>query len=113
MKMHSRWLGDGLARVRSGVGLGAECVVEKYVEVIPSLCMLYDSAPEPHLLDFSPLEFARQITLCTSELFRKIRLIEFLKSTSKASKGEWEHQQGQRLQRQPERLPLGAAPAGA
>ena len=50
--------------------------------------MLYDSAPEPHLPDFSPLEFSRRITLFTSELFRKIRLIEFLKSTSNATNDE-------------------------
>ena len=88
MKTHSRWLGAALSRVTSCVGLGAECVVEKYVEVIPSLCMLYDSAPEPHLLDFSPLEFALQITLYTMELFPKIGLIEFLKSMSNATNGE-------------------------
>ena len=74
MKMHWRRLGDEPERVTSGVVLGAESVVEKSVDVIPSLCRLYDSAPEPHLPDFSPLEFARQITLCTSELFRKIRV---------------------------------------
>ena len=44
MKMHSRWLGDELSRVTSGVVLGAESVVEKYVEVIPSLYRFYDSA---------------------------------------------------------------------
>ena len=44
MKMHSRWLGDALPRVTSGVGLGAESVVKKYVDVIPSLYRLYDSA---------------------------------------------------------------------
>ena len=87
MKTHSP-LGEALAGVTSGVDLGVVCVVEKYVEVIPSFCVLDDSAPELHLIDFSPREFARQITLFTSELFRKIRLIDFHKSTSNATKGE-------------------------
>ena len=88
MKTHSP-LGDALAGVTSGVDLGAVCVVEKYVEVIPSFCVLDDSAPELHLIDFSPLEFARQTTPYTSELFRKIRLNAFLKSTSNSTNGEF------------------------
>ena len=88
MKTHSRWLGDALARVTSGVGMGAECVAEKYIEVISSLFVLNDSALEPHLLDFSPLELARQTTFYTSDLFPKIRLFEFLKSTSNATNDE-------------------------
>ncbi|KAL7714813.1 Ras guanine nucleotide exchange factor [Entamoeba marina] len=89
MKKQRSLLKDVMDRVLSGRSITMiQCINKKYPPIIPSIHSVFEVKRPIKFLDFPPLEFAQQITLFSSSLFSKIKLIELLKSTSNSTKNE-------------------------
>ncbi|EKE39655.1 Ras guanine nucleotide exchange factor, putative [Entamoeba nuttalli P19] len=89
MKKQVLLITDVMERILTGNSLVLiQSVSDTVQPITPSLHNVFKLKREPKLMDFPPLEFAKQITLFTSELFRKIKLVEFFKSTSNTTKNE-------------------------
>ncbi|ELP87735.1 guanine nucleotide exchange factor, putative [Entamoeba invadens IP1] len=89
MKKQALLITDVVDRALNGNAVALIQIMKDTIPpVIQSLHSVFKLKRNVDVMDFPPKEFAKQITVFTSELFRKIKLIEFLKSTSNSTKTE-------------------------